>query len=64
MADTRTDRLARVDAAIALARANRDRAEDACHSGEELFWETRVDHLVGLRNRIEPPVIVIAAGKD
>lgn len=37
--------LAEIDTELARLTAMRDRAEDACHSGEEDYLEDRIDHL-------------------
>lgn len=41
--------LAEIDTELARLTAMRDRAEDACHSGEEEFIEDKIDALLASR---------------
>lgn len=41
--------LAEIDTELARLTAMRDRAEDACHSGEEDYLEDRIDRLLAER---------------
>lgn len=53
MADTRAERMVRVDAAVACHRSSYLNAVHAGHDGEAQEHEGEVDRLLDLRNRIE-----------